>query len=281
MEIKSLEHTDFEALYLGFGRAFADYEIHFEKDEVRSMLERRGYTPRLSFAAFDKGEIVAFTLNGTGIFGGIPTAYDTGTGTVREYRGQGLAGKIFSHSLPFLKEAGIGQYLLEVLQNNNAAIGVYRGMGFETTRELYCHRQSKELIENHSVNGDCRIEPVDADFVRQAQGFCDFNPSWQNSIDSITRGRSGLTCLGAMLDGETAGYCVLDASTGDLAQIAVKPEHRRRGIGSRLLHEATESMKTDFIKVLNIDSGNRTLPAFLESKRIGLASKQYEMILRL
>lgn len=37
------------------------------------MLKRRGYNPQLSFAAFDNGEIVAFTLNGTGTFNGVPT----------------------------------------------------------------------------------------------------------------------------------------------------------------------------------------------------------------
>ena len=38
MEIRNLEHTDFETIFHGFKKAFADYEIHFEKEEVRSML---------------------------------------------------------------------------------------------------------------------------------------------------------------------------------------------------------------------------------------------------
>ena len=141
MEIRNLEHTDFDTLFNAFERAFADYEVHFDKKEVRSMLLRRGYVPWLSFAAFDNGEIVAFTLNGIGIFNGIPTAYDTGTGTVKEYRGQGIAREIFSYSLPFLKESGIRQYLLEVLQNNSNAIAIYRRMRFNTTREFACYRQ--------------------------------------------------------------------------------------------------------------------------------------------
>ena len=33
-----------------------------------------------AFAAFDAGRIVAFACNGTGNFGVVPTAYDTGTG---------------------------------------------------------------------------------------------------------------------------------------------------------------------------------------------------------
>lgn len=284
MEIRNLEHTGFDTLFSGFKRAFSDYEIRFDKEEVRSMLERRGYNPRLSFAAFDNGEIVAFTLNGTGLFNGIPTAYDTGTGTVKEHRGEGLAGKIFSYSIPFLKEAGIRQYLLEVLQNNEKAISVYRKMNFATTREFDCFRQSIEKIDNPAVaeeDSTLKIEPVTTRFIRECLDFCDFSPSWQNSIDSIERGESALICLGALVDGLPAGYCVFDPETGDLTQIAVKKEHRRKGIASRLLREATSRMKTGFVKILNVCDSSRALPAFLEKKCIPLASKQFEMILPL
>ena len=71
MEIRNLDHIDFDTLFCAFERAFdfdtlfcaferafADYEIHFEKEEVRSMLQRRGYNSKLSFAAFIKDKIV-------------------------------------------------------------------------------------------------------------------------------------------------------------------------------------------------------------------------------
>jgi len=279
MEIRNLEHTDFDTLFRGFEKAFADYEIHFEKEEVRSMLKRRGYNPKLSFAAFDNDEMVAFTLNGTGMFNGIPTTYDTGTGTVKQYRGQGIAGKIFTYSVPFLKEAGIRQYLLEVLQNNRKAVSVYRRMNFEVTREFDCFRQTVGQIVNRKVNTDCIIVQVDMDLIRLSQSNCDFNPSWQNSIDSIERGISDLICLGAFLDNKMVGHCVFDVHTGDLTQIAVQSEYRRKGIASRLLQETMTRLKTDFIKVLNVCSDNQTMPAFLESKNIPLASKQFEMVL--
>ncbi|TGX81147.1 GNAT family N-acetyltransferase [Palleniella muris] len=281
MEIRNLEHTDFDTLFHGFEKAFADYEIHFEKEEVRSMLIRRGYNPKLSFAAFVNNEIVAFTLNGTGTFNGIPTAYDTGTGTVKECRGQRIAGKIFTYSIPFLKEAGISQYLLEVMQNNQKAIGVYRRMDFEVTREFDCFRQTIDHIDNRKVNTDCSIEQVNADAIREAQHYCDFSPSWQNSFESIERGIAELRCLGAFLDGKMVGYCVFDIHTGDLTQIAVLRECRRKRVASRLLQEVTARMKTDFIKVLNISPNNTTMSVFLESKNIPLASRQFEMILPL
>lgn len=284
MEIRNLQHTDFDTLFHGFEKAFFDYEIHIEKEELRSMLRRRGYNSQLSFAAFDKGEMAAFTLNGMGTFNGIPTAYDIGTGTLKEYRGQGIAKRIFNYSIPFLKEAGIRQYLLEVLQNNQKAISVYRRLNFDVTREFDCFRQAIGSINNLTAiegNTDCKIGQVDTDSIRRAQICCDFCPSWQNSIDSIERGESNLVCLGAFLAEKMVGHCVFDANTGDLTQIAVQSEYRRKGIASRLLQEAMIRMKTDFIKVLNISHDNQTLPAFLESKNISLAIKQFEMILPL
>lgn len=279
MEIRNLVHVDFDMLFHSFANAFSDYEISFEKEEVRSMLGRRGYNPQLSFAAFDKEDIVAFTLNGTGLFNGIPTAYDTGTGTVKAYRGQGLAGKIFTYFLPFLRKAGIRQYLLEVLQNNQKAISVYCQLGFKVTREFDCFRQTIGNINNPQGNTDCTIMEVHTDSIRQAQGCCDFCPSWQNSIGSIERGASNLICLGAFLAGKMVGYCVCDVRTGDLAQIAVQCEYRRKGIASRLLQEATARMETGFIKILNINSRYPTLSAFFRNKNIPLASKQFEMVL--
>lgn len=279
MEIRNLEHIDFDTLFHGFERAFADYEIRFEKEEVRAMLKRRGYNPELSFAAFDRGEIAAFTLNGTGSFNGIPTAYDTGTGTAKEYRGQGIAGKIFAHSLPFLKDAGIRQYVLEVLQNNLGAISVYRRLGFETTREFDCFRQSISQIDFSGSNAECTIMQTDTDTITRVQHFCELAPSWQNSIDSITRGCSGLTCLGAFAGNTITGYCVFDRLTGDITSIAVTPAYRRKGIASRLLHEACLLMKTDCIKILNIDVEDRVLHAFLKKRNIPVASKQFEMTL--
>lgn len=77
------------------------------------------------------------------------------------------------------------------------------------------------------------------------------------------------------------GYCVFDSVTGDLSQIAVHNEFRRNGIGTQLLREATARMSADIIKVLNIPSDNDTLSRFLESKNIGIASRQYEMLLPL
>ncbi|MDE6207881.1 MAG: GNAT family N-acetyltransferase [Muribaculaceae bacterium] len=282
MEIRNLENVDFDTLlFRAFSRAFADYAINFDKEEVRSMLVRRGFNPALSFAAYDGDEIVAFTFNGIGTYNDTLTAYDTGTGTVKDYRGQGIAADIFTYSLPALRVAGVRQYLLEVLQDNGKAISVYRRLGFETTREFYCFHRSIESIRLADNSAKCTVAPVAVDTVRTMQSACDFIPSWQNSIESIERGQGQLTCLAAMIGDAKVGYCVFDSATGDLSQIAVNAQFRRQGIGSRLLHEAAMRMVTGSIKVLNIPPDATSVIAFLCARNIPVATKQYEMILPL
>ncbi len=225
MIIKSLAHTSFETLAEAFGAAFAEYEVQISPDELRTMLRRRGFDPTLSFAAFDdNGRIAGFTLNGIGSFGGVPTAYDTGTGTLPEYRGRGLATQIFEASLPHLRAAGITQYLLEVLQHNTAAVSVYRRLGFEVSREFNYFRgicgesttpsalpsspgrsctpgtlPPSELHEAPNLpHFDHKVCPVGVADVRGvAAVFWDFIPSWQNSFEAIERAPEDFITLGA------------------------------------------------------------------------------------
>ena len=89
IRIKSLKDTSFDELFEAFRQAFAEYEMQLNRAELQAMLKRRGFDPELSFAAFDRDKIVSFTCNGIGDFNGTRTAYDTGTGTLKDYRGTG------------------------------------------------------------------------------------------------------------------------------------------------------------------------------------------------
>lgn len=282
MEIKSLEKTDLNTIYRAFSQAFADYEVQWNKDQFLTMLKRRGFVPELSFAAFDDiGEIVAFTFNGVGYFNGILTAYDTGTGTLKDYRGKGLASEIFETSLPHLKKNDIKQYLLEVLQHNDKAVSVYRKLGFETTREFNYFMQKNEKIYSEKINFDYsvrQISKLNFDLVSQ---FWDFNPSWQNSIEAINRTSEDFIFLGVFNANDLLGYCVFEHGSGDIPQIAVENQNRRKGIGTILLNEVIKYNKNDVVKIVNTDTSCTSITAFLKSKNIELKGKQFEMIKKL
>ena len=280
MEIKSLEKTSFDTIYKAFSQAFAEYEFQRNKEELQTMLKRRRFNPDLSFAAFDGDEIVAFTLNGIGLFNGIPTAYDTGTGTLKAYRGKGLATQIFEYSIPYLREAKVEQYLLEVLQHNTNAVSVYLNLGFETTREFnYFIRKNEDV--HHEINIveiPCSIKPIEIEKLSAMSDFLDFHPSWQNSFESIRRTSEDFVSLGAFIGQKLVGYCVFEPVEGDITQIAVNKQYRRKGIATLLLHEIIKLNKKDTIKVVNTDVLCTSITDFLKTKNMTVAGKQFEMI---
>jgi len=278
--IQNLGDLSFDTLFEAFDAAFADYEISVNREEHIRMLQRRGFDASLSFGAFDEGRLVSFTFNGTGTFQGVPTAYDTGTGTLKEYRGRGLASQVFEASLPFLAGAGIRQYLLEVLQHNEPAVKVYRKQGFRVTREFnYFVAPSasvKPRVENPGP--EIRCKPIPLPLPEEVMPMWDFHPSWQNSFESIRRQEQDYFIMGAFVGSDYAGYGILEPSTGDLTQLAVHPDFRRSGVGSMLLAELLKKNSLPSVKAVNTDVACTAITEFLIASGLPLKGKQFEMV---
>jgi len=280
MEIKSLGNTNFDRIWEAFGNAFEDYESQVNKEQLKVMLKRRGFVPELSFAAFDDDAIVSFTLNGIGNFNNISTAYDTGTGTIKEFRGRNLSSEIFAFSIPWLKKANIRQYLLEVLQHNSPAVHIYQKNGFEITRgfNYFMQKQQELAIRPADPDSPYVIRQTALSDCKHHQQFCDFPPSWQNSFDAIGRKPDDFLAFGAFLGPKLTGYCILEPNTGDITQIAVDREHRRKGAGSLLLGEALKHNRHDSVKLLNADVDCGSIAGFAKAINLELKGKQFEMI---
>jgi len=265
-----------------FQKAFCDYAVKFESSEVKSMLRRRGFNRDISFAAFDGDGICSFLLNGCGVYAGEACCYDCGTGTLPAYRGFGLAGKLFQVSLPELMNAGVKDYILESLISNTQAISIYKKSGFEIAATYDCYNQ---CIDNLKLSPkrltDVSIAKIDATALGAMTAFCDFMPSWQNSIESIERAADELTMLAAIREGRRIGYCVYDSHSGDIAQIAVDKDFRRMGIGTLLLSSAIQVSKSKKIKILNVDAGCKSLSSSLEAWGFNKGLSQYGMRKRL
>ncbi|MFA6201070.1 MAG: GNAT family N-acetyltransferase [Bacteroidales bacterium] len=281
--IKSLKDISFDELFISFNEAFGSYEVQVNKEELRVMLKRRGFVKELSFGVFEDERLISFTLNGIGQFNGLKTAYDTGTGTIEEFRGKGIASTIFNYSLPFLKEAGVKQYLLEVLQHNTNAVSVYRKLGFETIREFNYFKQANELIKLNSkdlLEGFC-FKEMDLGDKNLLMKFWDFTPSWQNSFEAIERSFDDFKIIGVYKDDVLIGYSIFEPNSGDLTQIAISKEYRRQGLGSALLCETLKYNTFNSVKAVNTEINCESVTAFLESNNIPLCGKQFEMIKKL
>jgi ribosomal protein S18 acetylase RimI-like enzyme len=256
--IRTLAHADFDALHSAFVEAFSDYVVKMSptREQLLEMLTRRGWVPEASVAEFDNERIVAFTING--IDAGL--AYDTGTGVAPSHRRLGLGRALMEGSFQLLRERGCSRYALEVLEANEKAVELYRSCSFVETRRLQCwtfDRQTATPIESTSA-----IEET----------WWTSTPSWQNTSHSIARANDP-----HLIIGNEDCYAVLFPSNGDLAQLAVHPDSRRRRLGTRLL-ESAATIAGKPLRIINVDDGDETTARFLEHAGAQRTVRQIEMM---
>lgn len=262
---RTLTDGDFDAVVTCFNEAFSDYAVSFSMTapQLREIVARRAVVFELSAGAFDGDRLVGFTLNGFDD----ATAYDSGTGVVPSHRRRGLARDMMAFIMPYLGDAGARRYVLEVIETNTRAVALYESLGFTTTRPLTCWK-----YEGGPMTGDVAIRPIGMDW----DAFGDVAPSWQNSTAAIRRAHDPCIILGAFDGDLLAGYAVVFPRTHDLAQLAVRRSHRRRGFGAALLDRAAAEAD-GMVRILNVDARDEGVDAFLRARGAEQFIRQYEM----
>jgi ribosomal protein S18 acetylase RimI-like enzyme len=272
---RTLRHDEFDAIHRAFVEAFSDYVLPMQPsaDALREMFTRRGWVPSLSSGIFEGDRLVAFTLNG---FDGT-SGYDTGSGVIPTHRRRGLARQTMEHSVKLLREAGATRYVLEVLEPNTAAAALYRSLGFIESRTLDCYilecggRSHRFPPRRPQPPDPAAAAAAALKAAAAAAALQDVAPSWQNSTSSIQRAKDPHVVLG-----DEDGYAILFPSTGDVPQLAVRREARRRGVGTRLL-ETAAAIAQKPLRIINIDSRDEGIAAFLAAVGARRFVRQIEM----
>ena len=261
--IRSLTENDFEAIHAGFVGAFSDYVVPMKPtaSQLRGMFERRGWVPERSVAAFEGERVTGFVINC--VDGEL--AYNTGTGTLPTHRRSGLARELMERSFALLRDAGVREYSLEVISTNEKAVALYRSLGFAEMRRLDAWTRPVEDRQSCLSGGQAR-SPV----LHRPEWWTSL-PSWQNSTASILRASDPYVVLG-----DDEGYIVVFPESGDVPQLAVRPDCRRRGIGRALIDQAA-ALAGKPLRFINVDSSDRGLSAFLEAVGASRFLTQLEM----
>ena len=270
-----LSSNDFNSLFECFLAAFSDYQVDMKmsREQFELRLARDGVRLDVSVGAFDESKMVGFYMNALGEWQGKQTAYDAGTGVTPAYRRQGIAEELFAHVVPRLKEIAVEQYLLEVLTGNERAIRLYRKLGFVETRRFAVFRKN-EPVTPLGDSGIGRVERPDWELFKS---FWDGYPSWQNSIDAVDRIPNERVVVCAYVDEMLVGYGVAFKPWANLMQLAVAREHRRKGIGSRIL-AALQAEMPESLKVTNVDEELIETMTFFDGKGFEMVFEQLEMV---
>ncbi|MDK8193813.1 GNAT family N-acetyltransferase [Paenibacillus sp. UMB7766-LJ446] len=277
---KMLDKISMETLHQVFVDAFSDYQVKMDLPfwKFQQMLQRRGYHPGISMGAFKDERMVGFVINGLRNWNGKATAYDMGTGVVKEYRRQGITSDLLLNIKMLLKEKNVEQYLLEVIQSNESAVQLYSKQNMKIQREFSCFQLQKDKFIPQTT---CTVECVERVDLEQFKEFWDVEPSWQNSIDSIYAVPEAFIYVVARQDHSIVGYGIIDKKTGDIPQLGVSQNYRGKGIASSILTEMVQRTESPGISVLNVESHLKPMEDFLVKSGFAYHVGQYEMLLEL
>ena len=283
-ECRFLDESYFDLLLEKFLKAFSDYSHQFEFDSTRfrNHINLNAVDLSRTVGCFDRGEMIGFSLNGFGTWGGKRTVYDAGTGVIPAMRRLGASEAMFEMMVPVFKADGYEQFLLEVITGNDPAVNLYKKLGFEINRELLFLEATGKLEPDPGINREVEIRRLSADELATMTDGWDGDPSWQNSNEAIKRSASLKTILGAFLGDEPAGYIVFSNGLGRVAQFFVHRPFREKGVGARLLAEMEASTNEGArLQVINIDSSMKRSVEFFEKRGFRRVLAQYEMVMSL
>lgn len=286
MIYRFLESEDSDAIYDTFLEAFSDYQVKIQmsKKQFDAMNIRRGLKYEFSVGAFDdSNEMVGLLLTGLDLWEGKSTAYDMGTGVIPKFRRKGIGDSMVDFLLPALRQAKVKQYLLEVIRSNEKAYSLYKKKGFKETREFECFKANPVRLKTKNIKRkNLTIEEIKKPAWNIFEAFWDFRPSWQNSSNSMKRCQKEKIVLGVFHKNQLRGYGILYPDSGEITQIAVDKDARRRGIGSLLIREIAErAEKAETLFILNVEKSSKETISFLKEANFENFIGQYEMILKL
>jgi GNAT superfamily N-acetyltransferase len=282
MYFKNLQAFPLHTLAETFNLAFSDYVIpmHFTEVQLIEKLTRDGINLEHSVGAFEGDKLVGFILQGLGLWEGLLTAYNGGTGVIPAYRGQKLTQQLYTYSLPQLKAAGVKQCLLEVVTRNKVAFKTYGNIGFKIARTF-------QSFKGELKTGATVAQPVGFHYReitgldwQVAESFWDYKPSWGYNWAAIQRTREFTRLIGVYQKEQLIGYGAIHENTNRVAQFAIAPAFRNKGLGLHLFRKLAIG-KTTPISVINVDERSEITLNFLEDIGLNQFLSQYEMVLAL
>jgi ribosomal protein S18 acetylase RimI-like enzyme len=278
-----LSADGFPQAHATFVEAFSDYQIDMsymtiERSWLRNL--KSGVQYDCSVGAFDGEKLVGLTFVGLDDWKGEKAAFDSGTGIIPGYRGQGLAKAMFEFILPRLRERGITKFLLEVLQTNSAAIRAYTKTGFTITREFACFDLLPDSFSSANVApGTFEVRTIDKARVQEFKTRVDWQPSWENSFAGMDRIEDELIRLGAFNGDQCVGILAFYPLLRWIMSVVVVEEFRRQGVASTLLNTLMADLRgdIDIVKIPNIDRLDKGMLEFFENAGARHEIDQYEM----
>jgi ribosomal protein S18 acetylase RimI-like enzyme len=254
--------------------AFADYVVPLRTDaaSLDTLLTRRGWEPAWSFGLFDEEQPVGFWLTGRDDARG--EAYCIMAGILPEARGSGGIDAMFAR---VLTATDARPHHLEVIRGNERAARVYRRLGFHAARVLRYYQLPRDAAVLGEPRWPVSVEPW-APAALPPESWLTSPASWQNRRVALRRAPQPPAWLVVREAGALRGSAVLFTQTGDLAELAVDPAFRGRGIGRALLAATLDQTQSGRVVLTTVDAQDHALCSWLERRGAESTLSQDEMV---
>lgn len=278
MKTKTLENLSLQQLTQLFNAAFADYFVKIELTPkmLNEKIISEDIKPEKSAGVFVDEKPLGFIFHSIRKKENKLLAYNAGTGVVPEFRGQNATVKMYNYILPILKNIGVSKVELEVMEQNTPAIKSYEKAGFKKTGNLVCF---KGIAKETEKNKTLKIVETDFKMLPDFENFCDWEPSWQHANETVVKTNS-YKIISAEINKSFAGYMVFNPTTGRVAQFAVKPSERKKGVASALFAFASQKYHNE-LTCINIDENAHETVSFLKARGMKHFITQYKMEIQL
>ena len=145
--IATLSQTSIEEIHEAFIDAFSDYEVRMDLPlaKLQEMMITRSCSKADSLGYFENGKLLGFLLVGKRIIDGRIVLYDVATGVVKGHQGEGIGDALVNGIVEAARTGIADRFILEVLENNEAAQELYAKHGFGITR---CSASSVRACSN-------------------------------------------------------------------------------------------------------------------------------------
>lgn len=223
MTVKNLSHLTLDEILDCFLLAFENYFVPLPTDReyFKTRWQAAGVDLNYSYGMFDKGQLVGFILNAVDHRLGYKTAFNTGTGVVPSYRGQGITKSIYRSALPDLQNKGVEVSTLEVITQNIAAIKAYQSVGFTIQKHFKCFKGKLQIPETEDWSL-IEIPISQADWSRLPRQHL---YSWDNQPQTLVDGPYQMYHV--YYQGKPESYFILDERQQYLAQFDLFTTHNQ------------------------------------------------------
>ena len=290
LEIRTMRADELPLVHDLVHDAYRVYPVPMEPTlaQLGAMLSRRGVDWSSSFGAFNDGQLIGVTLTAVDEW---PVshmgAYAVLSAVRQGWQGKGVLTGLFEWLSLALDQRDVMQMQLEVLIDHPRARRAYERLGFDAERHLFCFDLPR-LTKPQRFTEQLAFTVLEGEALLAAEqqrgelwsGFWTIRPAWTGSTWTVRRTESRVV-YEARWEDEVCGYAVLEPESAELLQLAVAPDHRRKGVATELLRAAQRGLRGPSLRVLNIaDSGDRGVTiAFFRGLGAKMTAVQLEMVL--